>query len=237
MSQSISQSTSNAIFSCILCSKKTFKSKRGFNIYNTRIHELQDRDITTNTRVFCTIYTRKSFKNKQGLIRHERYTHGTYNIPRANLISLPEEAINEFKETIVYLIQRQLSNHSSLVGSRCITIPCLESQFIGVFGNYIARYAPTQQTYECVFTGEYAYETLQSIFGDSNWGIHHYTGNQKTAVILFIPTQTEDVYNNTENSDFDTLPQDQNTAKFEMKVKCEQRGIKELSIMNTQADF
>ncbi|KAF0510174.1 hypothetical protein F8M41_018433 [Gigaspora margarita] len=192
MNQSISQSTSNAIFSCTLCSKKIFKSKHGFNIHNTRIHKLQDHsssNITTNTRVFCTLCTRKSFKSKQGLIRHERYTHGTYNIPRANLISLPEEAINEFKETIVYLIQRQLSNHSSSVGSQCITIPCLESQFIG------------------------------SIFGDSNWGIRHYTGNQQTAVILFTPTQTEDVYNNTKNSSFDTLPQDQNTAKFEMKVK------------------
>ncbi|CAG8511910.1 24960_t:CDS:2 [Cetraspora pellucida] len=119
-----------------------------------------------------------------------------YKIPHATLISLPEEAINEFKETIVYLIQRQLSNHSSLIRFRCITIPCLESQFIGVFGNYIAQYAPTQQTYECVFTG-----------------------NQQTAVILFTPTQTEDDYNNTKNSDFDTLPQDQNATKFEIKVK------------------
>ncbi|KAF0397771.1 hypothetical protein F8M41_009922 [Gigaspora margarita] len=204
--------------------KKIFKSKRSFNIHNTHIHKLQDyssSNITTNTRVFCTLCTRKSFKSKQGLIRYERYTHGTYNIPRANLISLPEEAINKFQETIVYLIQRQLSNHSSSVGSQCITIPCLESQFIGVFGNYIAQYAPTQQTYECVFIGEYAYVTLQSIFGDSNWGICHYTGNQQTAVILFTLTQTEDVYNNTKNSSFDTLPQDQNTAKFEMKVKWE----------------
>ncbi|CAG8457898.1 13578_t:CDS:2 [Dentiscutata heterogama] len=145
---------------------------------------------------FCTLCTRKGFKNKQGLIRHERYTHSTYNISRATLISLLEEAINEFKETIVYLIQRQLSNHSSSIGSRCITIPCLESQFIRVFGNYIAWYAPTQQTYECVFTGEC-----------------------QTAVILFTPTQTEDDYNNTKNSHFDTLPQDQNATKFEMKVK------------------
>ncbi|CAG8605233.1 9879_t:CDS:2, partial [Racocetra fulgida] len=120
------------------------------------------------------------------------YTHGTYNIPCANLISLPEEAINEFKETIVYLIQHQLSNHSSLVGSRCITIPCLES--------------------------EYAYETLQSIFGDNNWGIRHYMGNQQTAVILFTPTQTEDVYNNTKNSGFDTLPQEQNTANIDQDL-------------------
>ncbi|CAG8616885.1 23034_t:CDS:1 [Cetraspora pellucida] len=224
MRQSTSQSTTE-IFSCTLCSKKTFKSKCGFNIHNTCIHKLQDYilnssdNITSNMRIFCTLCTRKGFKNKQGLIRHKRYTHSTYNIPYATLISLPEEAINEFKETIVYLIQHQLSNHSSSIGSRCITIPCLESQFIGVFGNYIAQYAPIQQIYKCVFTGECAYETLQLIFGDSNWGIRHYMGNQQTAVILFTPTQTEDDYNNTKNLGFDTLPQDQNATKFEMKVK------------------
>ncbi|CAG8775514.1 12223_t:CDS:2, partial [Dentiscutata heterogama] len=88
-----------------------------------------------------------------------------------------------FKESIVYLIQHQFSNYSSSIGSRCITIPCLESQFIGVFGNYIAWYAPTQQTYEC-----------------------------QTAVILFTPTQTKDDYNNTKNSGFNTLSQDQNAT-------------------------
>ncbi|CAG8722187.1 7282_t:CDS:1, partial [Dentiscutata erythropus] len=139
------------------------------------------------------------------------------------------EAINEFKKTIVYLIQCQLSNHSSLVGSRCITIPCLESQFVGVFGKYIARYALTQQTYECVFTGEYAYETLQSIFGDNNWGIRHYTGNQQTAVILFTPTQTDqEIDDNIKDSGCNTFSQDQDVAKFEMKVKWEQRGIKDI---------
>ncbi|CAG8756518.1 22199_t:CDS:2, partial [Gigaspora margarita] len=119
----------------------------------------------------------------QSLIRHERYTHGTYNISRANLISLLEEAINELKETIVYLIQYQLFNHSCSVGSRCITIPCLESQFIWVFG-YLALYRKLQ-----------------------------------TAIILFTPTKTKDVYNNTKNSSFDILSQDQNIAKFKIKVK------------------
>ncbi|KAF0436961.1 hypothetical protein F8M41_004554 [Gigaspora margarita] len=235
MNKSTLQPTLNATFSCILCSKKTFNSKRGFNIHNTRIHKLQNRisnssgnNLTLHTRVFCTLCTRKSFKNKRGLIRHERYTHSTYNIPRANLISLPEEAINEFKKTIVYLIQRQLSNHSSSVGSRCITIPCLESQFVGIFRNYIARYALTQQTYECVFTGEYAYETLRSIFGDNNWGIRHYTGNQQTAVILFTPTQTDqEIDDNMKDSNCNTFSQDQNATKFEMKVKWERRGIKD----------
>ncbi|CAG8798912.1 27604_t:CDS:1, partial [Gigaspora margarita] len=52
-------------------------------------------------------------------------------------------------------------------------------------------YAPTQQTYKCVFMVEYAYETLRSIFENNNWGIRHYTRNQQTAVILFIPTQTD----------------------------------------------
>ncbi|KAF0345299.1 hypothetical protein F8M41_015871 [Gigaspora margarita] len=201
MNKSTLQPTLNATFSCILCSKKTFNSKCGFNIHNTRIHKLQNRisnssgnNLTLHTRVFCTQCTRKSFKNKRGLIRHERYTHSTYNIPRANLISLPEEAINEFKKTIVYLIQRQLSNHT--------------------------RYAPTQHTYECVFTGEYAYETLRSIFGDNNWGIRHYTGNQQTAVILFTPTQTDqEIDDNMKDSNCNTFSQDQNATKFEMKVK------------------
>ncbi|CAG8843905.1 2633_t:CDS:2, partial [Gigaspora margarita] len=229
MNKSTLQSTLNTTFSCILCFKKTFNSKHGFNIYNTCIHKLQNHisnssgdNLTLYTRVFCTLCTRKSFKNKRGLIRHKRYSHNTYNIPRANLISLHKEAINEFKRTIVYLIQRQLSNHSSLVGSRCITIPCLESQFVGVFGNYITQYAPTQQIYECVFMGEYAYETLRSIFGDNNWGIHYYTGNQQTAVILFTPTQTDqEIDDNIKDSGCNTFSQNQNAAKFEMKVKWE----------------
>ncbi|CAG8804783.1 5311_t:CDS:1, partial [Gigaspora margarita] len=66
---------------------------------------------------------------------------------------------------------------------------------------------------------EYAYEILQSIFGDNNWSIRYYTENQQTAIILFILIQTENVYNNTKNSSFDTLSQDQNIAKFEIKVK------------------
>ncbi|CAG8840123.1 7499_t:CDS:2, partial [Gigaspora margarita] len=207
------QPTLNTTFSCILCSKKTFNSKHRFNIHNTRIHKLQNRisnssgdNLILHTRVFCILCTRKSFKNKRGFIRHERYSHNTYNIPHANLISLPEKAINEFKRTIVYLIQCQLSNH--------------KNQLVGVFRNYIARYAPTQQTYECVFTSEYAYETLQSIFGDNNWGIRHYTGNQQTAVILFTLTQTDqEIDNNIKDSGCNTFSQDQNAAKFEMKVK------------------
>ncbi|RIB30496.1 hypothetical protein C2G38_2152430 [Gigaspora rosea] len=183
-------------------------SKRGFNIHNTRIHKLQNHisnssgdNLTLYTRVFCNCVLEKVSKTK---------------------------AINEFKKTIVYLIQRQLSNHSSSVGSRCITIPCLESQFVGVFGNYIARYAPTQQTYECVFTGEYAYETLRSIFGDNNWGIRHYTGNQQTAVILFTPIQTDqEIDDNMKDLDCNTFSQDLNATKFEMKVKWERQGIKD----------
>ncbi|CAG8827828.1 2730_t:CDS:2, partial [Gigaspora margarita] len=117
------------------------------------------------------------------LIRHKRYSHNTYNIPRANLISLPKEAINEFKRTIVYLIQHQLSNHT--------------------------WYAPTQQTYECVFM-------------DNNWGIRHYTENQQTAVILFTRTQTDqEIDDNMKNSGCNTFSQDQNAAKFKMKVKWE----------------
>ncbi|KAF0498174.1 hypothetical protein F8M41_020607 [Gigaspora margarita] len=172
MNKSTLQPTLNTTFSCILCSKKIFNSKRGFNIHNTRIHKLQNRisnssvdNLTLHTRVFCTLCTRKSFKNKQGLIRHERYSHNTYNIPCANLISLPEEAINEFKRTIVYLIQRQLSNHSR---------------------------------------------------------------NQQTAVILFIPTQTDqEIDDNMKDSGCNTFSQDQNAAKFEIKVKWERRELKD----------
>ncbi|CAG8464449.1 9326_t:CDS:1 [Scutellospora calospora] len=213
-------------FTCTLCEHKTFKNERGLNCHTMRIHfpkNVPSISAATNIRVFCMLCPCKSFKNKRGLIRHERVVHSSYNIPRAGVVTLPQEAIDEFKQTLVYMIQRQLSNNSSSAGSQCITIPCMESQFIGVFGKHITRHAFTRQTYECVFTGRNAYDTLCHILGDKNWRIRHYIKGQQTAVILVTPTsyesETRSLTEDQDNFDGQQQRQRKNTMKFEFSIR------------------
>ncbi|CAG8739605.1 11478_t:CDS:1, partial [Racocetra fulgida] len=52
---------------------------------------------------------------------------------------------------------------------------------------HITQHAFTRQTYEYVFTGKDAYDTLYYILGDRNWGVRHYIQRQQTAVILVTP--------------------------------------------------
>ncbi|CAG8756602.1 16957_t:CDS:2, partial [Gigaspora rosea] len=70
-------------------------------------------------------------------------------------------AIIEFKCLLVHMIQTKLKTSVREAGRQLVTIPCLESQFIGVFNGYMNRYSPLWM-----------------------WGVREYENNQQTWVIL-----------------------------------------------------
>ncbi|CAG8534049.1 2290_t:CDS:1, partial [Scutellospora calospora] len=144
--------------------------------------------ISSAARVSCLLYPQKTYKTKRGLGRHEKLVHPDYNIPRDGVATLPFDAVNEFKKMLVYLIQKKLSNNSNSAGEQCLSVPCMESQFVAVFGGYLRQYIPSKGLYKCDFSGEGAYEMLSKIFEDPNWGIRQYAQKQKTAVILLSST-------------------------------------------------
>ncbi|RIB16970.1 hypothetical protein C2G38_2038121 [Gigaspora rosea] len=82
------------------------------------------------------------------------------------------------------MIQTKLKISTREVGRQVIMIPCLESQFVGVFNRYISRYSPSHGWYWCIFTGVGAYESLGQIFGDEKWGVREYENGQQTWVVL-----------------------------------------------------
>jgi len=239
---------SNVVF-CPLCPRKIFKSQRGLRSHQTRIHNLKKNTPltspkTTDTRIACTLCPSKTYKNKRGLIYHEQRVHNTYNIPPADVATLPNNVIAEFKETLVYMIQRKLSNNCMAVGSQCITLPCIESLFVGVFGKHIRCYAPTRRTYKCIFTGENAYDTLQHIFDDGNWGIRHYKQGQQTAVILVSSTQLplsdtgsfSEKQNNFDNQ-ICKRHRKKKLPKFELEIKWERRQLQDAADHKCGAGF
>ncbi|CAG8537616.1 15121_t:CDS:1, partial [Racocetra persica] len=102
--------------------------------------------------------------------------------------TLPFDAIHEFKKMLVYLIQKKLSNNSNLAREQCLSVLCIESQFVAVFREYLKHYIPSKRLYKCDFSSEDAYEILSKIFEDLDWRIRLYAQKQKTAVILFSST-------------------------------------------------
>ncbi|CAG8851324.1 45133_t:CDS:2, partial [Gigaspora margarita] len=86
------------------------------------------------------------------------YSH--YNTLQIGLILQPLEAIIEFKYLLVHIIQTKLKTSVRKIRRQLVTIPCLESQFIGVFNGYINQY----------------YQAVD--------GVREYENNQQTWVIL-----------------------------------------------------
>ncbi|KAF0559372.1 hypothetical protein F8M41_006126 [Gigaspora margarita] len=174
---------------CSLCQHKTFKNNRGLQLHWQRTHQVKDNNsiqipTSDSTRVFCKLCPKKSYNTQKGLNRHETIAHSHYNTPQVGLIPQPPEAIIEFKCLLVHMIQTKLKTSVWEVGRQLVTIPCLESQFIGVFNGYINQYSPSCGWYRCIFTGTNAYEKLGQIFGDEKWGVQEYENNQQTWVIL-----------------------------------------------------
>ncbi|KAF0400946.1 hypothetical protein F8M41_009501 [Gigaspora margarita] len=187
--------------SCSLCQHKTFKNERGLRIHWQRTHQSKNTQnfASTNSRIFCVLCPRKSYKNQKGLNHHEAIVHSHYNTPQAELISQPSEAISEFRSILVYIIQTKLKTSAKEAGQQIITIPYLESQFVGVFNSFINRYSPSRRWYNCIFSGIGAYECLSQIFGDEKWGVREYKNKQQTWVILNRSEECLEHYNKRES--------------------------------------
>ncbi|CAG8841521.1 1112_t:CDS:1, partial [Gigaspora margarita] len=143
--------------------------------------------------------------------------------------------INEFKEILVYNIQKKLSNNSNSAGPQSITIPCTESQFVAVFGGHITWYSITKRSYECSFSGQNAYNILCRILGDENWGIRHYSQGQQTAVILVAPPTTNP--NESETNNINSQKRCKKFSRFEFSVQWIQQQIKDTNGHVSQAGF
>jgi hypothetical protein len=137
------------------------------------------------------ITCKKTFKSKRGLIQHETFVR-KYNITHDNLYELPEEFINDFKKTLIFLIHHQLPNHFTKIGKKSLTVACTESQFFSTFNGYIHYYSKKTRFYKCIFGGEDASTKLAQIFNDENWGIKFYHGNECTLVLTKLDNMDEE---------------------------------------------
>ena len=117
----------------------------------------------SNNCVTCILCPKKVYKSNQGLRWHEAIQHQYYNTPPSNHLVFPQQHINEVKEILVYLIQTRLKINTTDAESQCISIPCTESEFVGVFCGFIDHYLPKGNQYSCIFQGSDAYETLSKI--------------------------------------------------------------------------
>ena len=72
---------------------------------------------------------------------------------RLTVYDLPEKAIEEMRQVLVYYIKEKLKKNSRYVGSIHIMVICTESQFFGVFKGYIHDYYLKMGNYKCIFKG------------------------------------------------------------------------------------
>jgi hypothetical protein len=106
---------------------------------------------------------------------------------KSTVYDLPERAIEETRQTLVYHIKEKLKQNSKHVGSVHIMVSCTESQFFGVFKGYIHNYYPKTGNYKCIFKGVDSYSTLSNVLGDDNWGAKFFLQHQKTFVLSYQP--------------------------------------------------
>ncbi|PKB97395.1 hypothetical protein RhiirA5_433238 [Rhizophagus irregularis] len=88
---------------------------------------------------------------------------------RLTLYDLPEKAIEKTRQALVYHIKEKLKKNLRYVGGVCIMIICIESQFFGIFKEYIHDYYPKMGNYKCIFKGISSYHTLLNVLEDDNW--------------------------------------------------------------------
>ncbi|CAG8606063.1 11790_t:CDS:2 [Racocetra fulgida] len=183
--------------------KKAADTTSYMHVLVSHVYELIDVHQEFGIAAFnCSAIEKKNhLQSIQGLHQHETLRHPHYNIPSLNLIDLPQQHINEIKETLVYLIQTWLKINTASSGSQCILIPCTESEFVEIFRDFIDRYSPGSNQYLCIFQGSNAYETLGKLLNRPNWGVRKYQHGQEIQVTFvdeFItnsksPEQTEQV--------------------------------------------
>ncbi|RIB20916.1 hypothetical protein C2G38_2178063 [Gigaspora rosea] len=142
---------------CPLCANKTFKNSHGLRIHHSTVHISKKISINkVNEYTTCSLCPKKTYKSTQGLRQHETLRYLYYNTPSSNLLELPQQHINEVKETL----------------------------FVRIFRDFINRYSPSSNRYLCVFQGPDAYETLGKLLNRSNWGTRKYQHGQETRIVL-----------------------------------------------------
>src|SRR6266496_842074 len=79
----------------------------------------------------------KIYKRNSGLTRHMTAIKDANSV-KPTVYDLPEKAIEETRQVLVYHIKERLKQHLRHVGNVHIMVSCTESQFFGVFkGIYI----------------------------------------------------------------------------------------------------
>ncbi|RIB08587.1 hypothetical protein C2G38_2211289 [Gigaspora rosea] len=149
-----------------------------------------------------------------------------YNIPPKHITPLPQEALDEFKNILIYTIQKQLKNHIKNVGLQSVKFTCLESLFVGVIGNYLTRYSPSRKWYQCIFKGENAIELVGQILERTNWSVRSYLYGQQTNVILF-----------SSNSAINELKKNKKQKPIELRIEWEQCMIKDATNQISIAEY
>ncbi|CAB4423106.1 unnamed protein product [Rhizophagus irregularis] len=126
----------------------------------------------------------KIYKRRSGLTRHAM-TIKEANSVKSTIYDLPEKAIEETRQVLVYHIKERLKQHSKHVGNVHIMVNCTKSQFFGVFKGHIHNYYPRTGNYKCIFKGVDSYSTLSHILGDDNWGAKYFLQHQKTFILTY----------------------------------------------------
>ncbi|CAG8706776.1 14038_t:CDS:2, partial [Racocetra fulgida] len=107
------------------------------------------------------------YKTFQGLIRHENSAYYSYNQPPANIISLPLQHVEQFKQILVNEIHKRLSLHYTKSDKQLIKFPCTDSEFVAVFESQLSSFLPAKRVYWCVFKGCEAESILENLLDQS----------------------------------------------------------------------
>ncbi|CAG8435375.1 3763_t:CDS:1 [Scutellospora calospora] len=170
---------------------------------NLQSNSLQNTSTSSTYFVCCPICFR-NFKSENGLKRHYN-TINKYNIPHKDLVTIPNNLSQEYKNILIQQIHRQLPLSFTRMGRRVLSIPCTESQFVAVFAGHIHQFSNNPRVYKCRFHGESAYLTLTKILGDSKWGQKCYNQNQQT-YIVFEQLSNQTVCSNIDKNQDDVDP-------------------------------
>jgi len=144
----------------------------------------------------CSICsTNRTYKRQSGLQRHETLKHSQYNTPPAHILPVPDYELAHIKKVMVRDLQKRLKKHHSTVGEQAFSLHCSENAFIGIFGQYLERYSPCGNFYQCCFKGETSCDILAKIFNDNQWYERDY-GQGQLSWVKLIPETNDQCVNN-----------------------------------------
>ncbi|UZO22762.1 uncharacterized protein OCT59_015115 [Rhizophagus irregularis] len=110
--------------------------------------------------------------------------HIAYNTPLQHIRSVPKSELLHLKRVIVKELQKRLKNHYTAVGEQTFSIYCSEDAFVGLFKKHITHYSPCGSFYFCSFKGERAFDEIERLLNDKNWGERNYGEGQLSFICL-----------------------------------------------------